>query len=184
MSLYFDEQEAIEELQARGYRVVKESYPEVEGITTIKVLTEYFYARMKFYNPDRKYPTSIDYSQDSKYVSSFIHSREKLGLGRKMAIQEAAMLIDALFKYEEHLNLNEPIMQPTILAVRSIMDRVVGYINQDSAKVQEADTEKYIEEVNEFYNAEFAQRDFEKAAEQRRAISERIHERKRKCGEN
>lgn len=52
--LFFDEQEAIKELQSRGYRVVKEDYPDAGSINTLRELVDYFYSRRRFYNPDRK----------------------------------------------------------------------------------------------------------------------------------
>ena len=178
--LYFDEEEAISELQARGYRVIKVSYPEVESITNVKGLIEHFYTRRRFYNPDRQYPGSIDYGKDSIYIASFLKSREKLGLDRKMAVKEAAMLVEALFKHEEHLRLKEPIMQPTILTVRPIMDRVCGFLNREAIEVEEQETLKHIEKVNKIYGEKFADRDFKKAAEQRKRMLEKVNEFKRK----
>ncbi len=80
MELFFDEKEAIAALQKRGYRVIKEDFSNGSPITTVKELVNFFYSRRQYYNSDRKFPYSIDYSADSKAVSSFIRSRQKLGL--------------------------------------------------------------------------------------------------------
>jgi len=174
VSLYFDEEEAVEELKRRGYRVVKEDYPNAEGIDTIPKLVDYFYSRRRYYNPDRKFPNSIDYGSERKYVSSFVKSREKLGLNRKTAIQEATLIIDALFKFEKHLGLREPILDSRILAVRPIMDRICSYLNGEVAEANETDTELYIQEWNRYYNKEFAEHDFERAKQKLKKISERL----------
>lgn len=173
MSLYFDEEEAISELQKRGYRVIKEKFPKVEFITTIRELVDYFYSRRKFYNPDRKFPYSIDYTEDNKYISSFIRSREKLGLGRKAAVQEAAVLIDTLFKFEEHLKLKTPIISPTILAVRPIMDRVCSFANGEVDEVAEWENLRFIDVINEKYEKKFFEADFKEAEIERKAILEK-----------
>lgn len=178
MSLFFDEDEAIEELQKRGYRVTKENYPEARSVSTVKDLVDYFYSRRKFYNPDRKFPFSIDYSSGTKFISSFINSRQKLGLGRKTAIQEAAILIDALFKYEEILGLKTPVISPAILAVRPIMDRVCACANGEVGEAFDLEQQLFVDEINEIYNQEFEERDFEKAAKERQIILEKINGKK------
>lgn len=176
MSLYFDEEEAIMFLQDRGYRVMKVEYPDHEGITTMRKLVEYFYARRFFYNPNRKYPASIDWKKDNLYASDLVRSRQKLGLNKKNAIREAAALIDALFKYEEFLKLREPINHLTILTSRSIMDRICNYMNEEVSEVEEHKTNEYIDKVNVIYDREYAQRDFEKAAEKRKKILEKLND--------
>lgn len=172
--LFFDEDEAIAALQEKGYRLIKEEYPEASSVRTVKELVNYFYSRRYYYNPDRKFPYSIDHSTDSKSVSSFIRSREKLGLGRKVALTEATLLVDALFKFEEHLRLKNPIISPAILAVRPLMDRICSFLNNEVAEVGEAETEMYINEINELYRKEFDQRDFEQASEERQKILENL----------
>lgn len=172
--LFFDEQAAIDGLQKRGYRVVKEDTLEAGSITTIKELVDYFYSRRRYYNPDRKFPFSIDYSADSKYISSFIRSREKLGLGRKAAIAEAALLVDALFKFEEQLSLRTPIISPAILAVRPIMDRVCSFVNGEVNEAAEAENNMVIDEINRILNKKFADQDFERASEERKRILENL----------
>ncbi len=174
MGLFFDEEEAVTALQKRGYRVVKEDFCDTAPITTVKELVNFFYSRRQYYNSDRKFPYSIDYSADSKYISSFIRSRQKLGLGRKAAIAEATVLVEALFKFEEHLHLKAPVISPAILAVRPLMDRVCSYMNGEVGEVGEAETEIFIDEINEIYNKEFGQRDFERASEKRKEILENL----------
>jgi leucyl-tRNA synthetase len=186
MSLFFDEEEAIKELQSRGYRIVKTDLLEGASITTIRHLVDYFYSRRKFYNPDRSFPYSIDYTEDTKYVSSFIKSRQKLGLDRKAAVAEAAKLVDALFRYEKHLNLKAPVISPAILAVRPIMDRICSFVNGEVSNVNEYETELYMDQVNEYYNKNYAQKDFQRAAEERTRIQEKLNvdkERERRAPE-
>lgn len=178
MSLYFDEEEAIETLRERGYRVVKIEFPETQNITTVPKLVEYFYARRFFYNKDRTYPASIDFTNDNKYASDLVRSRQKLGLSRKDAVREAAAIVDALFKYEPFLKLREPINHMTILTSRPIMDRICMYLSGEVSEVEEAKNEEYINVVNVIYDREYAQRDFEKAANKRRAILEKLNEHK------
>ena len=172
--LFFDEDVAVATLQERGYRVVKEEYPEASSVKTVKDLVHYFYSRRYYYNSDRKFPYSIDHSTDSKAVSSFIRSRQRLGLGRKVAVAEATQLVNALFKFEEHLHLKAPIIGPGILAVRPLMDRICSFMNNEVAEVGEAETELYIDEINKIYHQEFAQRDFEQASEERKEILENL----------
>jgi len=174
MELFFDEKEAIVALQKRGYRVIKEDFSNGSSITTVKELVNFFYSRRQYYNSDRKFPYSIDYSADSKAVSSFIRSRQKLGLGRKAAIAEATGLVEALFKFEEHLHLKAPVISPAILAVRPLMDRICSYMNGEVGEVGEAETQIFIDEINEIYNKEFAQRDFERASKKRKEILENL----------
>ncbi len=170
MNLYFDEQEAVEELQKRGYRVFKESYPDFESIRTAKDLVELFYARRKYYNSARKFPQSINYGGDTKIVSSFIRSREKLGLSRKHAIQECAELIENMFKYEKHMSLKEPIISVNILAVRPIMDRVCSIANEENREVVTRENDRYLNQFYEDYEKEYYERDDEIARQKRKEI--------------
>lgn len=179
MALFFDEEEAIKELQARGYRVVKEVYPEASSVRTFRDLVVYFYSRRRFYNPDRKFPFSIDHTEDVKYISSFVQSRQKLGLDRRTAVAEAASIIEGLFKFEKKLNMTAPIMSPAILTVRPLVDRVCSFINGELAEVNEYETELYVNEINEYYNKKFAQRDFESAAQARNLMLEKLDGTKR-----
>lgn len=178
MTLFFDEEDAIKKLRERGYRVVKEEYGSSKKVSTVRDLVDYFYSRRRFYNQDRKCPHSIDYSEDAKSISSFVKSREKLGLGRKQAIAEAAELIDTLFKFEKHLGLREPITKAKILAVRPIMDRVCSYLNGEVDEVNETDTILEVDHWNEYYNKYYANQDFIRAADERAKILEKMNERK------
>lgn len=172
MGLYFDEEEAIEELRKRGYRVVKEEYPDAKGVDTIPKLVSFFYSRRKFYQRG-EFPQSIDGTSDRKYISSFVKSREKLGVPRKVAVKEAAVIIDALFRYEDQLNLREPISGPTILAVRPIMDRVCALLSSEYCEKRD---QEIIQEWNQYYNERDSQRDFEAASEELEHILEKVNE--------
>lgn len=173
MSLYFDESESVEKLRERGYRVVKVEFP--GSATTIKDLLEYFYARRLFYNPDRPFPPSRNLVQDRNYISGFVRKRQQLGLSRKNAIREAAMLIEVLFRFEEHLKLRTPIMSPRVLEVGFIMERVCAIASDEIGEASEAETERYIDELNEVYNRKNAERDSELAVASRKRILERLH---------
>ena len=174
MSLYFDEQEAVEELQRRGYRVFKESYPDFESIRTAKDLLEYFYARRKFYNPERRFPESIDHQGNTKVLSSLIRSRQKLGLGRENAVRECAELIENMFKYEKHLSLKEPIISVNILAVRPIMDRVCSIANEENKEVVALENNKFLDQFYEDYEKTYGARDDDDAKEKRKEILEAL----------
>ncbi|KKM18680.1 hypothetical protein LCGC14_1663220 [marine sediment metagenome] len=176
MSLYFDQEEAIKTLQDRGYRVIKVDFSDTASVTTMKKLVEYFYARRFFYNSDRKFPASIDWKKDNLYASDLVRSRQKLGLSRKDAVREAAALVDALFKYESFLKLREPINHLTILTSRPVMDRICNYMNAEVSEVEECKTGEYIDKINKIYDREYAQRDFEKAAESRKKILEKLND--------
>ena len=176
MPLFFDEEEAIKGLQERGYRVIKTDLLEASSIKTIRQLVDYFYSRRKFYNPDRRFPYSIDYTEDTKPVSSFVKSRQKLGLDRKAAVAEAARLVDALFRYEKQMTLREPIIRPAILAVRPIMDRICSFANGEVSEVNEYETELYLKQIDEYYNKNFAQQDFQRAAQERTRILEKLND--------
>lgn len=175
ISLYLTEKEAIEYLKEKGYRVLKVDFPEVEYITTVKSLVEHFYARRRYYNEKRKYPLSIDYKEDTKKVVSFVKSREKLGLKRKDAVKEAALLIDAMFKFEEQLHLKEPILSLGILSSRPFMDRVAAMANGEVDSANQFDNDLSAKEFNELYNKKFGERDFEKASEERKQILRRLY---------
>jgi hypothetical protein len=174
MSLYFDEQEAVEELRSRGYRVFKEAYPDFESIRTAKDLLEYFYARRKFYNPERRFPESISYQTDTKVVSSFIRSRQALGLSRENAVRECAELVENLFKYEKYLHLREPAISVKILAVRLIMDRVCSIANEQHREVEELENDKCLKDFYTTYEKEYGERDNEAARENRKEILEAL----------
>jgi len=176
MSLYFDQEEAIKTLQDRGYRVIKVDFPDTASVTTMKKLVEFFYARRFFYNSDRKFPASIDWKKDNLYASDLVRSRQKLGLSRKDAVREAAALVDALFKFEGFLKLREPINHLTILTSRPVMDRICNYMNAEVSEVEESKTGEYIDKINKIYDREYAQRDFEKAAESRKKILEKLND--------
>ncbi len=175
MSLYFDKDEAITLLQGLGYRVSKVDFSEVEAITSVKALVEHFYACRRYYNAEREYPLSIDYKEDTKKVASFVKSREKLGLNRKEAIKEAALLIDVMFKFEECFFLKEPIMSLGILGVRPFMDKVCSISNGEVDSANQFDNDLSAKEFNEFYNKKFGDRDFERASEERKQMLRRLH---------
>lgn len=172
--LFFDEELAVKELRSRGYRVVKENYTSNKSITKISDLIQFFYARRRFYNQDRKFPASIDYSEDKNYMSSFLASREKLGLDRQTALKEAADIIDGLFKYEKLLYLREPVHGAAILTVRPIVDRVCSFLNGEVAAALDLDNELELTEVNKYYNKNYSNRDADLAAEQRKRILENL----------
>lgn len=172
MNLYFDEEEAVEKLQELGYRVVKEEFPDTEFVHTVKDLVNYFYTRRKYYNPDRKFPFSIDYSEATKRISGFVKSRQKLGLSRKMALRECAILVDNLFKYEAVLLLKEPIINPGILTSRPVMDKICSLVNREVREVAEVDNGLFIDELNVIYDEEFGVKDSNIAQEIRKEILE------------
>ena len=173
MSLYFDEEDAVEKLRDRGYRVVKVEFPLTAS--SIKDLIDYFYARRLFYNPDRLFPASRNFVKDRNYISGFVKKRQELGLSRKNAIREAAMLIEVLFRFEEHLPLRTPVMSPRVLQVAFIMDRVCAIASDEIDEASEDETERYINEVNESYNRKYAARDAELAEASRKRILERLN---------
>lgn len=173
MSLFFDEQDAVEQLRERGYRVVKVEFPNIAS--TIKDLLEYFYARRLFYNPDRPFPPSRNFEEDRKYLNVVIKKRQGTGLSRKNAIKEVAMLIETLFRFEEHLKLSEPVMSPRTLDVGFILNRVCAIANDEIAEAGEAETERYIDEINEIYNKKYAARDTEISTVGRKRILGRLH---------
>lgn len=172
--MFFEEEEAVQKLQDLGYRVVKVEFPEASSVKTAKDLVEYFYARRLFYNPDRRFPPSLNFKQDTQFMSGFLKKRQQAGLNRKVAVQEAAVLIDTLFKFEEHLKLREPVMSPRILEVGSIMDRICTYANGEVDEVGEVDTNIFIDEINVVYNRKYAERDAADAAASRKRILERL----------
>lgn len=172
--MFFEEEEAVQKLQDLGYRVVKVEFPEAPSVKTAKDLVEYFYARRQFYNPDRRFPPSLNFKQDTKFMSGFLKKRQQSGLSRKIAVQEAAVLIDTLFKFEGHLKLREPVMSPRILEVGSIMDRICTYANGEADEVGEVDTNMFIDEINVVYNKKYAERDAARAAASRKRILKRL----------
>ena len=173
MSLYFDEKEAVETLRERGYRVVKVELPNTAS--SIKDLLDYFYARRLFYNPERTFPPSRNFEQDRKYLSVLVRKRENMGLSRKNAIRECTVLIDTLFRFEEHLKLSEPVMSPRALDVGFILNRVCAIANDEIGEAGEAETERYIDAINEVYGRKFAERDAEIATASRKRILERLN---------
>lgn len=175
-SLVFDEEEAITFLRDRGYRVVKEEYPDGKGVSTVSDLVHFFYARRRYHNPYRKFPESIDSVKDKTYIGGFVKARQKLGLDRKTAIKECAQIIDALFKYESLLCLETPILSPRILGVRSIIDRVCSFLNGDIPEAGEIDSDIIVNQYNDFYNRYFAEEDLKHADAIRKAILESLNE--------
>ena len=174
MNLYFDETEAIALLQEKGYRIIKINFESVENISSVKKLIEFFYARRFYYNKNRKFPLSIDYSKDSKFAADLVKSRQKLGLNRKNAIKESALIIDALFKYEKFLKLKEPICHLNIVTSRPIIDRVCTFLNEEVSEVNELETNEYIDKVNKLYEKTNAELEFDNAAKTRKKLLEKI----------
>ncbi len=176
MVFLFVTEEAIAELRKRGYRVTKDDFPEAEGgVTTPKELLTYFYARRKFYNPDRRFPDSINYKDGLDHIGGFLCRREKLGLNRAQAIAEATILIEMLFKYEEHFRLKTPIMEPSILTVGFVVNRSCDFANGEIPAANHAETEDMITELNQEYNREFAERDALEASERMARILEKLN---------
>lgn len=178
-TLFFDEEEAVKGLQERGYRVSKEEHLKASSVDTVPKLVRFFYARRLYYNPGRKYPDSIDYTNDRNYVSTLVKARQKLGLSRKAAIQECVQIIDALFKYEELLRLREPITNTRILTQTSIINRVCSFLNSEVPEAGEIDAQKIVDAHNTYYNKHFAGEDYLRADARRREILERLNEHKR-----
>lgn len=176
MSLYFDEEEAAEKLRELGYRVVKVEFSEAASVSNIKDLIDYFYARRLFYNADRPFPPSRNFEEDRKYLGLFVKKRQALGLSRKNALKETAVLIDTLFRFEEHLKLKTPVMSPRALDVGFIIERVCAIANDEIAEASEAETDRYINSINTIYNRKNAERDAELAAASRKRILERLNE--------
>jgi hypothetical protein len=173
-ALYFDEEEAVRELRERGYRVLKVDFP--DKVSNIKDLVDYFYACRMYYNPDREFPISRNFDEDQKYMSVFVKKRQDMGLSRIQAVRECSMLIEAAFRFEKHLQLKEPILSPQALTVGFIMEKVCAIVNDEIAEASEEETRRYIDEINEIYETEFAQRDAERAADSRRRIMEGLHD--------
>jgi len=165
------EQDIVAYLRKKGYRVVKEEYLDAKGVDTIPKLVNFFYSRRKFYQRG-EFPASIDGSTDRKYISSFVKSREKLGVPRKVAVKESAVLIDALFRFEDRLGLREPVASANILTVRPIMDRVCAFL---SSEYCERLDQEAIQEWNQYYNERDRKKDFESATEELQEISERLY---------
>jgi len=165
------EQDIVNYLRKKGYRVIKEDYPDAKGVDTIPKLVDFFYSRRKFYQRG-EFPASIDSSTDRKYISSFVKSREKLGVPRKVAVKEAAVIIDALFRFEDQLGLKEPISGASILTVRPITDRVCALL---SSEYCERLDQEIIQEWNQYYNEQDFQKDFESATKELQNISEMLN---------
>lgn len=171
--------EAIDKLRELGYRVTKEDFPEAErGVTSPKELLRYFYARRKFYNPDRRFPDSINYKDGLDHVGGFLRRREKLGLNRAQAIKEATILIEMIFKYEEFFYLKTPIMEPSILTVGFVITKACAFANGEVPAANAAETEVMVEELNQEYNREFAERDAQEASERLARILEKLNVKK------
>ncbi len=172
MSLYFDEGEAVEKLRELGYRVIKVEFS--PSASNIKNLVEYFYARRLYYNPDRPFPLSRNFAEDRNYLSGFVKKRQALGLSKKNAVREAAMLIEVLFRFEKHLRLKEPVMSPSALGVGFIMNRVCAIANDEIDEASEDETGRYIDEINEVYDKKYAKQDMDLAEDSRKRILERL----------
>lgn len=183
-ALFFNEEDAIEELRKRGYRVFKPSYAEGNSVSSIQDLIGFFYAKRMFYNPDRKFPESIDYGEDRKCLSSLVASRQKLGLSRVNSIKECADIIDALFKYEKILNLEYPVSNTAILTSRPFVDKLCSFLNGEAPEAVEQDSEEVVADWNKYYNDRFSSTDLEYAAQQRKKILERVNEQKGSGSEN
>jgi hypothetical protein len=178
MSFYFDEEEAIDKLRTLGYRVHKEDHSRVGNITNTRQVVDWFYSRRLFYNANRKFPMSMNYSADTKSLSVFIRQRQKIGLGRKEALREAALLIDDMFKYEKHLGLKEPITSIGILTQSSIMNRVCAYANGEVPLVEEEKDHVVIDKINKIYNRDNADEDKQLASQRMDKMLEKLYGKK------
>lgn len=174
-SLYFDEEEAVNELRDRGYRVEKVCFKEVERITTLRDLSAFFYYKRRCYNLGRQYNYEGNLVEDSKPLSLFVTARQKLGLSRKQAIQEAAVIVDALFKYEKHLHLKSPVISPHILASVSVVNRLCSYMNGEVPDVLEQDNAEYIDQINALYVQQYEKEDLERINKERKSVMEDLN---------
>lgn len=177
-TLFFDEELAVEELKNRGYRVVKVGHPKFPGLKNINELVQFFYARRRFYNPDRQYPESLDYENDRKYIASLVKARQEAGLNKKLAMHEAADIIDALFKYEKLLVLDYPVSGANILGSNFIVNRLCSFLNGEVPEAKEVENDLAIDQWNEYYNKKHAAEDLEKAKEKMKIMLEKLDEQK------
>jgi hypothetical protein len=174
-----DDEDAITALRAEGYRVTKEDFPEAIGNPTTPLeLLRHFYARRQFYNPDRRFPDSINYKDGLDHVGGFLCRREKLGLSRAQAMKEATILIEMIFKYEEFFYLKTPIKEPSILTVDFVVRKACAFADGEVPVVNDAKTEAMVEELNQEYNREFAERDAREASERLARILEKLNVKK------
>ena len=175
MALFLDEKECIEFLQSRGYRVTKVSSDPLEKIKSVKDLLRFYESRLVYYSPERSFLYAKNYEEDSIYLSGLVKSRERLGLGRKEALQEAAQIIDVVLKYEKTLNLKSPITSPAIFSSRSIMNWACSILNGENSKTSAVDNERAIENCNFLSNKVFSQEDFYEASKEREKIMESLN---------
>lgn len=130
------ERECIDFLEERGFLIIH-PIPSSDSITNIDGLATLFYISMLRYNKDRIIHYTPSKTSDRKYISQFLKSQKELGLPTRKAYSSCADIIKKMFEQEELLNLDRPIVSPSILTQKWVIDRVVNLINEESSASKE-----------------------------------------------
>lgn len=130
------EKDCIEFLEDRGF-IISPPPKKYYDVNTIDELVLFFYLSMYKHNLNRKFRYT-PMSEDRKVVSTFVKYRIGVSnVNRKVAMTECARIIEVLFKYEEKLNLKQPITSPIILMQDWLINRALSIINGENADLEQ-----------------------------------------------
>jgi hypothetical protein len=143
-----DEVVSAEFLRDRGYLVFKpskhiEKYNSGESkfnLKSNKDLVKFFYIKMMEYNPGRKLHYSMSTKEDLKNAKKLVEKRMALGVSKKRALIEAALIIDILVKHEALFGVAFPItsLRPLVSEkTKWIVDKVIAFYNGEKSAERE-----------------------------------------------
>ncbi len=139
-------------LEENGY-LVRGPVLRKGDVKTSRDLVRYFYHQLMAHNPDAAvaYP---DDNREQALAKRLLEARVETGISRERALVECCALIDALFKYEEHLGLPFKVTSMHVLGqdkmawvTHKLVDLLNGY-NQD---LEDAAQQLWFEEL---YNSQ------------------------------
>lgn len=108
-----------EYLIEKGFRVEDPPESYKFNITTLVELVNFFYQKMSRKYPDLK-QIKRNFGRDRAIAKRFVDSRMESGINRLRALNEAAELIEILFKYEEDFKFKYPVQSIGILGQKNL----------------------------------------------------------------
>lgn len=132
-----------------GYKVIKVEIN--RNIKTSKELKDYFYSRLYSKYPDRYKNRVENVASDMRIISLFIDSRMESGsIGRQLAIQECADIIDIIFDHEDEFYFKYPIRNVNILGQKKlswVTQKAIEILNRKKYKEMEERSEQMLLEM-------------------------------------
>jgi len=125
-------------LKENNYRILPPAMC-ATAVNTINKLVVFFYDTMYSFNPGRRIRTA-PVPQDLLYAAKLVEWRMSSGVSRECAFAESCEIIEAIFKYEKYLGLNDPVVSMSIFDVSKIawvIDKVIAIYEKNSRMIND-----------------------------------------------